>query len=518
MSEKISEFVVDADVTDDSLLTYVKNKQNFTVAQADYLAGLGVTGTLVQDGAITGVPVLDKAGTINNIRNIEPSVGIAAAVSAENGVSIKTALLPGTTGVQTLFNETTAPQFRGVLAGPGINVSLDGDAIQVSLSAIPASSKTVIVNQMSDFPAAVVGVITLEADTDYFISADLSTADRFVMQASTVLRGPDILIGKLTYTGTLDFITVVDATAKITALQLFFMSANMGINASATAGNEGLFSMILDRVVMVGSTLGNVVSYEFLQILQSSFFVATDGFTLTGTGWNGLIANGFITDVQAGQMFNIGTTVLQSVSIFQPTAILSAGTFFLTGTTGSGNISAGGEGAIIQGTFQGVGTPLSGIASGDALWDFLLNNSIADSIVDSLISLTANATETVIAVVDTPVKVAGTWVVERDSRMTADTTGRATSNVPKNVVVPITISATILAVGGGTDTVTCYAAKNGSIIANSGAQVSISSTVASRVSVIWQEDLDDTEYIEFWIENNSDISNLVVVSSVMRID
>jgi len=518
MSKKISEFSVDADVTDDSLITYVKNGQNFTVTQAAYLAGLGVTGTLVQDGAITGVPVLDTAGTINNIRNIEASVGIAAAVSAENGVSIKTALLPASTGIQTLFNETTAPQFRSLVAGTGINIAQAGETIQIALSAAGASSKTVIVTEVSDFPPAVGSVITLEADTDYFISADISTSDRFVMQASTVLRGPDILIGKLTYTGTGDFITIVDATAKITALQLTFMTANMGVNASATAGNEGLFSIILDRVVMVGSTLGNVVSYEFLQILQSSFFVATDGFTLTGTGWGGLIANGFITQVMAGQMFNIGTTVLQGVTITQPTANLSTGTFLLTGTTGSGNIGVGGDGTITGGTFTGLGTPLSGIASGDSLWTFIANDDIPDSITDGLLSLSSNATETVIAVINTPVLVAGTWTIERASKMTGTAAGRLTSEGSRDVVLPITVSCTLLGVGGGTDIVTVYAAPNGIVAPASGSTVSVTSTAPFNATIVWQDSFANAEFIEVWVENNSDTSNILVTDAVLRMN
>lgn len=516
MGTKKSNFPASQTIDDAATLDFVINGQNFKIAKSDFLAALGVTGTIVQEGDIAGVPILDPQGSVNAIRNVEASVGVSAAVSAENGLELKTSLLPAASGVQTLFNETTAPQFRSITAGAGINVAQAGETIQIALASAPASSKTVIITQMSDFPAAVGGVITLEPNTDYFISADLSTSDRFVMQASTVLRGPDILIGKITYTGTLDFITVVDATAKITALQLTFMSANMGINASATAGNEGQFSMILDRVVMAGSVMGDIVSYEFLQILQSSFFVATDGFTLTGTGWASLIGSGFITQVMAGQMFNIGTTVFTGIDIANPTADLASGTFFLTGTTGSGNIAAGGDGTITSGDFTGLGTPLSGIASGDALWSFLLNDKIPDSITDALLSLSGNATETVITTINTPVKVAGTWVVERESKMTADTTGRATYDGTRDVVLPITISATVLAVGGGTDVATLYAAPNGVIAAASGATVSITSSAAARATIIWQDEFSNAEFIEFWVENNSDTSNILITDAVLR--
>ena len=52
---------------------------------------------------------------------------------------------------------------------------------------VPAASNVVIVNSMSDFPTAVSGVITLGDDSAYLVSANLSTANRFVMGLNTLL-------------------------------------------------------------------------------------------------------------------------------------------------------------------------------------------------------------------------------------------------------------------------------------------------------------------------------------------
>ena len=66
---------------------------------------------------------------------------------------------------------------------------------------------------------------------------------------------------------------------------------------------------------------------------------------------------------------------------------------------------------------SGAGSLLDGITVDDEKWQFDLNDDIADSRPDALMSMQGNATVTTIAVAGTPVKVAGTWVVEADSQM-----------------------------------------------------------------------------------------------------
>jgi hypothetical protein len=85
---KKSQFVQQNTVLANSYLDYVVNGSNYKISYDNFVANLGVTGSIVQDGAVTGAPVLDVDGTVNRIRNIENGSGVLANVSAENGVKL----------------------------------------------------------------------------------------------------------------------------------------------------------------------------------------------------------------------------------------------------------------------------------------------------------------------------------------------------------------------------------------------------------------------------------------------
>jgi hypothetical protein len=337
MSKKISEFVSGTVVPDDGQLTYVQNGQNFKISQSAYLAQLGVTGSIQQSGAVTGVPVLSKQATVNNIRNIEATTGVKASVSPQNGVKLESNLLPGGAGVEVLINETTAPKIRSITGTSGINVAAAGDAVQISLTGTPSSSKTVIVNQLADFPPAISGVITLEPDTDYFVSADIITSDRFVLQDLTSLRGPDIVIGNITYTGTGVMFTAVDATCKISAIQCNFPSGTM-CAISNSSGNEGSDTFIMSSVAAIGASGGNFTSLNGVQCLQSTFAFTTNGFTTTGTQWTNLSFSGFRVFQFAGKFMDMGATTFDRPLFENFSMDLSAGTY---GISGNGKVNRG---------------------------------------------------------------------------------------------------------------------------------------------------------------------------------
>ena len=68
---KKSDFVAKTSVDAGAYVDYFVNGTNYKIAYSDFLAGLGVTGTIVQAGDPTGIAVLDIDGTVNKIRNIE---------------------------------------------------------------------------------------------------------------------------------------------------------------------------------------------------------------------------------------------------------------------------------------------------------------------------------------------------------------------------------------------------------------------------------------------------------------
>lgn len=116
---------------------------NYGITYTNFLSGLGVTGTIVQDGDVTGVPVLDIQGTVNNIRNIEPGAGIYAEVSAENGIAIRHNFTVDSVGEPLILNgSSSSPDVVSLVAGDGISLSTSGKQITIALSS-PISSGNV---------------------------------------------------------------------------------------------------------------------------------------------------------------------------------------------------------------------------------------------------------------------------------------------------------------------------------------------------------------------------------------
>ena len=131
---KISQFVAKTTISgSNSYLNYIIDNTNYRIAYTDFLGGLGVTGTIVQEGAVTAAPILDTQGDINNIRGIENGSGIAANVSATDGVEIKHNFTVDATGSPLMLNTTaTSPTFVSLLAGSGITLTAAGNVIAIS--------------------------------------------------------------------------------------------------------------------------------------------------------------------------------------------------------------------------------------------------------------------------------------------------------------------------------------------------------------------------------------------------
>jgi hypothetical protein len=131
---KISQFVAKTTISgSNSYLNYIIDNTNYRIAYTDFIGGLGVTGTIVQAGAVTAAPILDTQGDINNIRGIENGSGIAANVSATDGVEIKHNFTVDATGSPLMLNTTaTSPTFVSLLAGSGITLTAVGNVISIS--------------------------------------------------------------------------------------------------------------------------------------------------------------------------------------------------------------------------------------------------------------------------------------------------------------------------------------------------------------------------------------------------
>ena len=128
-----SEFVQQTSILAGSSFGFFNNGYNYQITYANFLNGLGVTGTISQVGDVTGVPVLDISGVNNYIRNLEEGSGISLNLSAEDGIEISHNFTIDSVGEPIVQNGGAAsPTFVSIEGGSGIGVTTTGTRVVIS--------------------------------------------------------------------------------------------------------------------------------------------------------------------------------------------------------------------------------------------------------------------------------------------------------------------------------------------------------------------------------------------------
>ena len=496
---------------------------NYQISYANFLTGLGVTGTLEQVGAPLATPVLDIAGTVNGIRSITGGAGIVSSVNAQNGIDITHNFTQDSTGASLLHDISAAsPTFVSLVPGAGIGLAVSGDTITVTATgtALPAT-KAVAVNVASDFPAAVGGVVTLEANTAYVISNSITTASRFVMSEGSAIVGYSPISPTLTYSGTGSMFTGVDVNVYFDSVDFNCASGKI-FDFSDTVGGVKIFQLKTVRAVSC-TTVGNFDSMRTVSFDNFlCFSVATDGIVMAQTVGNSTLMRFEYVSLASTNAGFVGIDLGAAVAgtIWLANNILSgvSGAIGIKGAASSANLTSTGQGFIENCTFAGAMTPVSGInIVTDLQWTSRSNAGIQDTRAGCLSAETA--TETVaIATINTPVVITGTWTDEGSSRFTPNLTGRITYNGLDPFEAPITVALTAYPASGTFKYFTIYLALNGTVIANSGRLCMANTVDRPSVTVPWQLTFTTGDYIEVFIENNTDAIDFVIDHAVVRIN
>ena len=509
-SVKKSDFTEQASVPAGSTFDYVYNGTNYKITYADMVAAFGTVGTLSQLGDSLQTPILKQTGAINEIRNLEDGAGVKASISANGGAQLDHNFTVDDTGVPIMLNPAVAsPTLVSLVAGSGMNVSASGDTIQIAISATPASTKTVIVNELTDLPAASLGVRTLADDTLYFFTNDLSTADRFVLGSHTVIAAGDCQNVQLTYTGVGTMFTFTNVTVKIISIALECASGTLIAGTAATDKEFFLENCKIEDV----DTFGSLSGFKDIVIANTDIEeVSTGGLTLAGSNEIMNIRDNIINHT-GGTLFDLGTATFDGISILNNAVALGAGTTMLSGAASSANLNTGGLATVWNNKEYGAGTALSTISEDDTFWNFQGNNSIPDSIT-SILSTQAGSTVT-IAGTDTPVIIGATWTSTHTSRFTGTAGGRFTyigkgAHVSINVVISAELDS-------GEKNCTFYIFKNGSEVTASGIQRALKSGDAGSISLVWQENMATDDYLELFVENNENTEDVIIHKVILGI-
>lgn len=146
-NRKKSNFPGNTSVLSGANFDYFVNGVNYKITFDNLLGELGATGTLVQSGPATAVPVLDIQGGVNNIRNLSVGDGMTINVDPENGILI---------GIETAPTFSTLNQIQiiyvakaGEDTNSGLNINAPKLTIQAAIVAaslmVPASNNQITI-------------------------------------------------------------------------------------------------------------------------------------------------------------------------------------------------------------------------------------------------------------------------------------------------------------------------------------------------------------------------------------
>ena len=261
---KKSEFIAQNTVLANSYLDYVVNGSNFRISYDNFVANLGVTGSIVQTGAVTGAPVLDVDGSVNKIRTIENGSGILANVSAQNGIVLSHNFTANTDGLPILLNTTAdSPTIASIVAGSGISIAV------VNTAGIEISS---IADQ-------IYAQVTMQANATATTIATSGTAVKvagtWLVQTESNFTGDTT--GRLTYNG--GTTEVISANVSIT-----FEHAGSGSDDLAVyiAKNGSVLTASKLTRAVTGNNRGNVGTFFNVSMTADDYlevFVANDSDT-----------------------------------------------------------------------------------------------------------------------------------------------------------------------------------------------------------------------------------------------
>lgn len=408
--------------------------------------------------------------------------------------------------------------------GTGTKWRPGGDIINDNFSelyAFDATINTVFIKQESDFPTQDASAITLEALTVYVVSGTFTTAKKFTCNNGSVLTANNQFGHAITYSGVGSMFTGLDANFTIRDITVSCPTAQ-AFDFSETVGGTTIF-LAINIVVAACSKWGTYDKLLAVDISGSNSPNAGDGVDLIGSSTLVLSLRqvALISSSATFKGVDLGTSVSANIEFSNLIVVAPAGAFGVSGLASSGNVPLGSIAMMSNSSFIGGVTDLQNITVDDIRWQFQSNSPTADTNPDALLSLTANATETVISASSSDgsnaVLVAGTWVIERVSHYTGTAAGRATYNAERNLAVPVTIQCTAEAAAGTNKDIAMYLAVDGIVVANSRSKNKVGTSDPRAFNIPWQINFSENTFVEVFFENQTDTTNIIVTDAALRV-
>lgn len=364
-------------------------------------------------------------------------------------------------------------------------------------------SNYVLVKSLSDLPAAAGGVITLAANTHYEINGTISTSNKIDLNGCSV-KGSDAVNDKLVYTGSGEFFTGANGGT----LRFMTLAAPAGkvfnINAAGAAKN-----MIVQNCYIASSlNVGNISGFGGTVYFQTiAYQNNVNGVTFTDN--TNVLINSTLWDSNNQGTYEkfVGSfNVIQIIGGDRSTTLLNGAIALdISAVT---TVTAANVKAVL---FVGTGTHVNGTFGNSWEVESFGLDSQKDDIASGNIYLTASAV-TNFASANVATKVQGTTASASLFRVTSTANNRMTYTGGKTRRAQI-IGSLSLSSAAPNKIITFYVAKNGVIMPESKQTLRMeTNSDKGSLTLSCTLPLSTNDYIEVWVENNTDNTAVTIES------
>lgn len=371
----------------------------------------------------------------------------------------------------------------------------------------------VVINDVTDFPAASGGVITLDDNITYYIADNIVTESRFVCGQNNIITSNNPFASALIYTGSGDMFTGVNVSFAVDRGVISCPNAQP-FNFSATSGNFPTFGLNLTTIANC-QKCGTFDNLRSVNVTNTAFFDCTDGISISGVdNWDTVTVSRLRIDGGTSTIngFDLTSSLHETFELSNYVIIGGAGTVGITGLTNNANIKPNFIASIDQCEFTSGVTPLSGITIEDVRFSFLSNSGLQDSTIDANPYLSVATTVTINTSKVYEKINQGNWLFSEASRLSVSTDGDVTNLMEKPVKVQINGSVTLEKVGGGSDLLTARLVYNDlpsdpqSVITELGTD----NTNPTNISLVGIFTLNPGDAISIYVSNQDSTANVIV--------
>jgi len=321
----------------------------------------------------------------------------------------------------------------------------------------------------------------------------------------------------ITYEGTGAFITNSAQGTLLNIERIFFSTPNGRV--FNLTGNGGLGNSLISKLMILldQAFVSTITDFSFLTSEFTVVINSVAGILATNVGIGNVRGPQFNANQNVGGSFlkMDGTGSLLKISDIDSRPGSNDSMFDLTTAyiTSGALVNINGGVHIEDGSFFAAG---SEDQTNPAIKSINVDN-VPDSTSNIFGHFSGNATATVIVTQNVPVKInAGTgWDDILKERFTFSSDGRWTYTGLENTDISVTFAATVTPAGGSAKSVSTYFAKNGVVDLNTRGNVAASA--GGQITNLAILSFVTGDYIEAFIENNSDTANITVEVASIRI-